>query len=413
MTKEQLEACIKEIEKISSVDDMEAPPGVSLNPRIAQAWKLKRSSWTDIGPDTVPNKAWKPKVKTAEPPPPEGVSPKDWDTFLQTGEALSKIKARREGLEKKAGAMPEVEAYVTGPSAAGKTTFVEKNFPRSKFHILQSDRYRKIKDTPNGRVRTFDWPSAIKDAKASGKPVVVDSLDVHGPLAAAARQKIRMVISKKEAEKRHASRGVGLPGGASRAFDYYEKKVRPEADRMGFLEKRAFKLQGHTDVQGIPVAIENRKGSVRKGKDSDGKEWRTKMVHPYGYIPRTAGADGEPVDAYIGPDKESPNAFVVHQHKDTGRGYDEDKVMLAFKNKAEAKKAYLKHYDSPKFLGPIKTVPIDRLKELIASKRQLIKIAAEKKLTVGQRIRKAGPGVGGLVSAGVDAILGQIGRAHV
>lgn len=263
------ESFIEELEKISSVDDMEAPPGVSLNPRISQAWKLKRSSWTDIGPDTAPNKAWKPKIKTAEPPPPEGVSLEDWDIHLQTGEALSKIKARRG------------------------------------------------------------------------------------------------------------------------------------------LEKKAYTLQGKTEVQGIKVSIENRKGSVRKGKDSDGKEWRTKMVHPYGYIPRTAGADGEPVDAYVGPDKESPNAFVVHQHKDTGKGYDEDKVMLAFKNKAEAKKAYLKHYDSPKFLGPIKTVPIDRLKELIASKRQLIKIAAKKKLTVGQRIRKAGPGVGGLVGAGVGAVLGR------
>jgi hypothetical protein len=141
-------------------------------------------------------------------------------------------------------------------------------------------------------------------------------------------------------------------------------------------EKKAFKLQGHMDVEGIPVSIENRKGSVRKGKDADGKPWRTKMIHPYGFIDGTKGKDKEEVDAYVGPDKDATKAFVVHQKdKDTGK-YDEDKVMLRFKNKLKAKKAFLAHYNSPKFLGPISTVTLDRLKELIASKKQLVKIAA-------------------------------------
>lgn len=138
--------------------------------------------------------------------------------------------------------------------------------------------------------------------------------------------------------------------------------------------KLAYKLQGHTDVQGIPIAVENRKGSVRKGKDEDGHEWRTKMKHPYGYIKGTKGADGEEVDAYVGPDKEAPAAYVVHQRdKDTGK-YDEDKVMLGFSSKAAAKAAFLAHYDSPKFLGPISKVSIDRLRELIRTKRRLVKI---------------------------------------
>lgn len=141
------------------------------------------------------------------------------------------------------------------------------------------------------------------------------------------------------------------------------------------MEKKGYKLQGHTDVQGLPIAIENRKGSVRTGTDSDGNEWRTKMVHPYGYIVGTKGVDGDPVDAYVGPNKDAPDAYVVHQHKDDGTGYDEDKVMLGFKNKVEAKKAYLAHYDDPKFLGPISRVSIERLKELVASKKRLVKIS--------------------------------------
>lgn len=154
-------------------------------------------------------------------------------------------------------------------------------------------------------------------------------------------------------------------------------------DELMEMAKQAYTLQGHTEVQGIPISIENRKGSVRKGTDKDGNEWRTKMKFPYGYIPRTRGVDGEPVDCYVGPVKEAPNAYVVHQHKEDGTGYDEDKVMLAFQNKKQAKEAFLEHYDSPKFLGPISEVPIDRLKELISSKRKLVKIShMEKRLSV-------------------------------
>jgi hypothetical protein len=135
------------------------------------------------------------------------------------------------------------------------------------------------------------------------------------------------------------------------------------------------KLHGHTTHQGLRIAIENRKGSVRSGVDRDGKPWRTVMKAPYGYIQGTRGADGEEVDAYVGPVKDAPHAFVVHQHKHTGKGYDEDKVILGVRSEEEAKKLYLAHYNDPKFLGPISQVPIDRLKALVAEKKPLVKIS--------------------------------------
>jgi hypothetical protein len=135
-------------------------------------------------------------------------------------------------------------------------------------------------------------------------------------------------------------------------------------------------LQGHTTHQGIPVAIENRKGSVRSGVDKDGKPWRTVMKHPYGYIKGTKGADGEEVDAYVGPKKDATHAFVVHQNKHDGKTYDEDKVMLGFRSEDHARKAYLKHYNDPKFLGPISSVPMERFKEIIKGKGKLVKISS-------------------------------------
>jgi len=153
----------------------------------------------------------------------------------------------------------------------------------------------------------------------------------------------------------------------------FQEAVQKMKERSG--DKLAFKLQGHTNHQGLGIAIENRKGSVRKGVDKDGKPWRTEMKHPYGYIKGSKGADGEEVDCYVGPVKDAPNAIVVHQHKSDGKGYDEDKVMLGFGSKEEAREAYLKHYNDPKFLGPMKSVPIERLKELVESGKKLIKIS--------------------------------------
>lgn len=167
-----------------------------------------------------------------------------------------------------------------------------------------------------------------------------------------------------------------------------EKYKTPEDDQktaasvrtrhFGDLVKRGeFKLQGSMEHQGIPIAIENRKGSVRKGVDKDGNPWRTKMVHPYGYIKGSKGADGEEVDAYVGPHEEATHAYVVHQRKSDGKGYDEDKVMLGFPSKDDAVKGYLKHYNSDKFLGPVKEVPVDRLKEMLMSKKKLVKISGD------------------------------------
>lgn len=152
----------------------------------------------------------------------------------------------------------------------------------------------------------------------------------------------------------------------------------------GFLRKFAelaedgeHELRGHLRFQGLRVAVENKKGDVRSGKDKDGKPWRTVMKHPYGYLEAPAkGKDGESIDVYVGPKKNAPDAFVVHQHKDNGKGHDEDKVMLGFGSEDEARKAYLAHYDDPKFLGPISTVPVDKLKEMVERKERITKISA-------------------------------------
>ena len=63
---------------------------------------------------------------------------------------------------------------------------------------------------------------------------------------------------------------------------------------------------------------------------------------------------GNHVDVFLGPNEESDYVFIVEQvNPDTGL-YDEDKVMLGFNSLMAAEKAYLSHYDNPRFLGDIR-----------------------------------------------------------
>lgn len=132
---------------------------------------------------------------------------------------------------------------------------------------------------------------------------------------------------------------------------------------------QGFKLQGEFDFKDLHIMVENKKGSVRRGTDPDGKEWETKMLIPYGYISRTVGADKDHVDCFVGDNRDSDKVFVVHQVDPNTGKFDEDKVMLGFDTAKDAKTMYLKHYDSPKFFGSMTEMAMDELKELLKKKK--------------------------------------------
>lgn len=136
-----------------------------------------------------------------------------------------------------------------------------------------------------------------------------------------------------------------------------------------------YKLQGKIKLQGLVISVENRKGSVRSGTDPNGKKWKTKMVYPYGYILGVLGKDKDHLDCFVGDDRDSELVFVINQVKPwtKNRQFDEHKVMLGFNNEEEAKKAYLKHYDSPKYFGSITSYTMDDFKERIGFDKEGIK----------------------------------------
>lgn len=131
-----------------------------------------------------------------------------------------------------------------------------------------------------------------------------------------------------------------------------------------------YKLHKRIKFQGMDISVENRKGSYRHWKDRNGDSGKTKMQVDYGYIRKTlSSADGDHVDVFVGPNGESERVFIIHQVRpDTGK-FDEDKVMLGFDSKKEAKEMYLKHYNTPKFFGSMDEMDIDTFKEKVIGKK--------------------------------------------
>jgi hypothetical protein len=152
--------------------------------------------------------------------------------------------------------------------------------------------------------------------------------------------------------------------------DYYHKLAQVEkAHSVQWKANKNFRPVRKINFQGLDVSIEHDKGMTREWKDRDGSTGSTKMTYPYGYICRTNGADGEQVDVYVGPNKDSDKVFIVHQMAVPDfTKYDEDKVMVGFESAREAKAAYLMHFNDPKFFGSMTTTDIESFKRMFVNK---------------------------------------------
>ncbi len=171
--------------------------------------------------------------------------------------------------------------------------------------------------------------------------------------------------------------GVGNAAG-SHLFDRIKKetdrgKMKEEASRdfmagglsgalAGYLSKHANDpIKKKIEVQGIPVWIEWKKGETRIYKKKGKIAYERFMKADYGYIPNTLDADGEELDVYVGPDKQSIKAFVIKQNKLDG-SFDEHKVMIGFTDRAAAKDSYNYHMGGTKErFGGLQEIPISAL----------------------------------------------------
>jgi hypothetical protein len=135
---------------------------------------------------------------------------------------------------------------------------------------------------------------------------------------------------------------------------------RPEPTRAQALAGNYAKAK--FTLHGLPLVLENVRNSVRTGTGEDGTQWANRMDAHYGEIAGTKGADGDPVDVFVGLFPESRAVWVINQGYPDG-GFDEHKLMLGFASEEQARNAYLGSFDRG-WTGLLSMVPatIDQIK---------------------------------------------------
>lgn len=173
-----------------------------------------------------------------------------------------------------------------------------------------------------------------------------------------------------QAKEEYKKNGIANPDDTTQGFtDRINELFRSEDTIDKSLTYSGYPLQGRTSFAGLKISIENEKGSIRRGIDSDGHKWAIKMNYDYGYIRETEGVDGDHVDCYLGDNENARNVYIIHQKIPGTDTYDEDKCMLGFNTLEEAKKAYFSQYDKSGFFGGVDTVPIEVFKENVRLKK--------------------------------------------
>lgn len=154
--------------------------------------------------------------------------------------------------------------------------------------------------------------------------------------------------------------------------------------------------KGHVTLHGLNIAIENPRGSERKGVGKDGEEWSVRMPSHYGYLKGTQGADGDHVDTYIGPHVKSPKAFVVDQIDPDSKDFDETKVMIGYANRNQATKHYTKSFSDdrgPERIGHMAEMDVGELKDWLRNGETTKPVGYRKGGVVGYADGGSAPGI--------------------
>jgi phage-related protein (TIGR01555 family) len=95
-------------------------------------------------------------------------------------------------------------------------------------------------------------------------------------------------------------------------------------------------------VCGVMVAIENLAGSTRTGPG-----WSVVMTADYGHVPTVSSAEGDMqwMDAFVGPNRDSEDAWIIDAHDPRTGEFDEHKCMLGFDSEDEAMECFRTSYN--------------------------------------------------------------------
>jgi phage-related protein (TIGR01555 family) len=112
--------------------------------------------------------------------------------------------------------------------------------------------------------------------------------------------------------------------------------AQPSRDR-----RRTFDTLPAYHVAGVQISIENMMGSVRTGKG-----WSVEMPADYGHIPAVDSAEGpmEWMDAFVGPERDSTDVWIIDSIDPRTGKFDEHKCMLGFTSEKDARACFAEAY---------------------------------------------------------------------
>jgi len=207
----------------------------------------------------------------------------------------------------------------------------------------------------------------IKNKEAGGPPVQI------APPQAAANAppqppEVQEAVQPPNAEAQTGTRQtpakIAAPEDIEPARNVVDTAPTPPQAEAGNYQK------GHVNYDGLPVTIENPKGSIRSGVDPTGAPWSSVLPADYGYLKGSVGKDGDQVDIFLGDKGPNGKAFVIDQNDPATGKFDEHKIVAGVDNVTEATRIYDAAFpdgSAPQRIGGITEVPIDQLKTWLAS----------------------------------------------
>ena len=152
-------------------------------------------------------------------------------------------------------------------------------------------------------------------------------------------------------DRAHARNALARVSQHGSLAEQVKVRAKVHARYPGIGKKANDPIKETIKLHGITIAIEWRKGEMRRYYNHDplkarskGKiDYNQKMHADYGYIKGVIDADGEELDVYLGPNRESVKVFVLEKLRRTDSSFDENKIMLGYDSLKEARASYLQH----------------------------------------------------------------------
>lgn len=158
---------------------------------------------------------------------------------------------------------------------------------------------------------------------------------------------------------------------------------------------------GTIDFQGLTILVETQRGGTRSGTDADGKPWSVTMPAHYGEFAATEGTDGDPVDAFVGPNGHAPFAYVIHLRDPATGEHDEDKVFVGFGTADDVRACFGAAYNRRDLkMGTVRKLPMGELRAWLAQR-------GGKKIEGGASLAKAVGALDAIAECEVPDWLGE------